>query len=119
MRGQLPSKYYWATEWKTLDGLPFELRLRYIEQDKKKQKSIASRLQRAVYDPVWNARTLFDELKTPQNLRPLFSPLPTPVLSAIANLSRRVFIITNLIRERSDVAKTKRFVLAWGKTLPF
>ena len=60
---QLPEKYYWATDFRTLDGVPFETRLRYIEQDRKKQKRADNRFKRLGYKPVKNG-SLFDKQPT-------------------------------------------------------
>ena len=61
---QLMEKYFWVTDWRTLDGIPFETTLRYIEQDKKRAAQVAGRAKRVVYDADKNARLLFPELQT-------------------------------------------------------
>ena len=70
---QLPEKYYWATDFRTLDGVPFGTRLRYIEQDRKKQKRADNRFKRLGYEPVKNG-SLFPELRSVKPAPIIFVP---------------------------------------------
>lgn len=45
---QLQDKYYWATDFRTLDGIPFLYWLHHYKKAKKKRDSDARRLKRAV-----------------------------------------------------------------------
>ncbi len=48
---QLPNKYYWVADFRTLDGMPFETWLYHHEKAKKKKSLADKRLKRAVYEP--------------------------------------------------------------------
>lgn len=48
---QLQEKYYWVTDFRTLDGIPFSYWLHHHKKAKKRRDSDARRSKRAVYEP--------------------------------------------------------------------
>lgn len=89
---QLQEKYYWATDFRTLDGIPFSYWLHHHEKAKKKRDSEARRSKRVVCEPA-KVGLLFPEMQT--TVKPPSVVLPVISGGFIGNRKSQPLVVYN------------------------